>query len=97
VYTVTVPPDCVHGGCGLILDNHGATMNAAQQMPAPNYGSMAGPRRQYGAPTPFIVVQPNLTDLLTLTKLWILTPLSRDRACLLQRDSQYRLFHQSPH
>jgi hypothetical protein len=63
VYTVTVPPDCVHGGCGLILDNHGATMNAAQQNAGTKLRQYGWTATQYGAPTPFIVVQPNLTDL----------------------------------
>jgi polyhydroxybutyrate depolymerase len=63
VFTVSIPAACTSGGCGLIIDIHGATMNAELQ----NRGSKL---RQYGATaisrgasTPYIVVQPNLSDL----------------------------------
>jgi len=63
VYTVTVPPGCEAGGCGLILDTHGMSMNAAQQNAGTKLRQFGWTATQYGAPTPFIVVQPNLTDL----------------------------------
>ena len=63
VYTVTVPPGCEKGGCGLILDNHGMSMNAAQQNAGTKLRQHGWVAKNFGAPTPFIVVQPNLTDL----------------------------------
>lgn len=63
VYTVTVPPGCENGGCGLILDNHGMSMNAAQQNAGTKLREHGWVAERFGAPTPFIVVQPNLTDL----------------------------------
>jgi poly(3-hydroxybutyrate) depolymerase len=63
VYTVTVPPGCERGGCGLILDNHGMSMNAAQQNAGTKLREHGWVAERFGAPTPFIVVQPNLTDL----------------------------------
>ncbi len=69
VYTVTVPPGCEKGGCGLILDNHGMSMNAAQQNAGTKLRQHGWVARNFGAPTPFIVVQPNLTDLFDRNKL----------------------------
>lgn len=69
VYTLTVPPGCENGGCGLILDTHGMTMNANQQNAGTKLRQYGWTARQYGAPTPFIVVQPNLTDLFDREKL----------------------------
>jgi poly(3-hydroxybutyrate) depolymerase len=69
VYTVTVPPGCEKGGCGLILDNHGMSMNAAQQNAGTKLRQHGWVAKNFGAPTPFIVVQPNLTDLFDRNKL----------------------------
>lgn len=69
VYTVTVPPGCENGGCGLILDTHGMTMNASQENAGTKLREYGWTARQYGAPMPFIVVQPNLTDLFDREKI----------------------------
>ena len=69
VYTVTVPPGCERGGCGLILDNHGMSMNANQQNAGTKLREFGWTAKQYGASTPYIVVQPNLTDLFDREKL----------------------------
>lgn len=69
VYTVTVPPGCERGGCGLILDNHGMTMNANQENAGTKLREFGWTAKQYGASTPYIVVQPNLTDLFDREKL----------------------------
>lgn len=69
VYTVTVPPGCERGGCGLILDVHGMTMNANQENAGTRLREYGWAAKQYGAPTPFIVVQPNLTDLFDREKI----------------------------
>ncbi len=51
-YDVEVPTRCTGGGCGLIVDMHGLTMNAAQE----NAGSgMRALGDQYG----YVVIQPN--------------------------------------
>lgn len=63
VYTVTVPPGCEKGGCGLIFDNHGMSMNAMQENAGTKLRQFGWTATRYGAPTPFIVVQPNLTDV----------------------------------
>ncbi len=52
VYDVSVPPACTSGGCGLILDVHGATMSG--QMEDDNTKM-----RALGAQNGFVVVQPN--------------------------------------
>jgi polyhydroxybutyrate depolymerase len=50
-YTVTIPPACPSGGCGLILDVHGATMNAAMEE--------ANTQLRVAAPKlGFVVIQP---------------------------------------
>ncbi|MCC2638473.1 MAG: hypothetical protein K0Q68_2192 [Moraxellaceae bacterium] len=69
VYTLTVPPGCENGGCGLILDTHGMTMNANQENAGTKLRQYGWTAKQYGAPTPFIVVQPNLTDLFDREKI----------------------------
>lgn len=69
VYTLTVPPGCEKGGCGLILDTHGMSMNANQENAGTKLRQFGWAARQYGAPTPFIVVQPNLTDLFDREKI----------------------------
>lgn len=63
VWTLSIPDGCENGGCGLIIDIHGATMNAEQQNKGTRlreYGSIA---QSYGASTPYIVMQPSMTDL----------------------------------
>lgn len=69
VYTVTVPPGCEKGGCGLILDVHGMSMNASQENAGTKLREFGWTAKQYGAPTPFIVVQPNLTDVFDSQKI----------------------------
>lgn len=63
VWTLTIPEGCQNGGCGLILDMHGAGMNANTQ----NYGTKlrryGSEAMKYGASTPYIVAQPSMTDL----------------------------------
>lgn len=53
-YTVSVPSGCENGGCGLIVDVHGFSMNSESQNAGTNL-------RQLGrdATSPYIVVQPN--------------------------------------
>ena len=63
VYTVAIPPGCEMGGCGLIYDNHGASMNAAQQNAGTHLREFGWSATDRGAATPYVVVQPNLTDL----------------------------------
>ncbi len=65
VWTVSIPKPCENGGgnCGLIIDIHGALMDAKSEdlgSKLRHYGFHA---QHYGAPTPFIVMQPNLSDL----------------------------------
>lgn len=69
VYTVTVPPGCERGGCGVILDNHGMSMNANVENAGTKLRQYGWTATRYGAPTPFIVVQPNLTDVFDREKL----------------------------
>lgn len=62
VYSLAVPEGCELGGCGLIVDNHGATMNANTENNGTQlreYGNTAVSR---GALTPYIVLQPSFTD-----------------------------------
>lgn len=63
VYTVAIPPGCELGGCGMIFDNHGATMSAASENAGTQLREYGWHATDRGASTPFIVVQPNLTDL----------------------------------
>jgi poly(3-hydroxybutyrate) depolymerase len=63
VYTVTVPKGCENGGCGLIFDVHGMSMNARQQNAGTKLRQHGWAAERFGAPRPYIVVQPNLTDL----------------------------------
>jgi polyhydroxybutyrate depolymerase len=63
VYSVSIPKACVSGGCGLIIDIHGATMNANDEDKGTKlrwHGWKA--QQHFGAKTPYIVIQPNLTD-----------------------------------
>jgi polyhydroxybutyrate depolymerase len=52
VYDVSVPPACATGGCGLVLDVHGATMSGKMEDDNTNM-------RALGAQHGFVVVQPN--------------------------------------
>lgn len=63
VWTLSIPPSCEDGGCGLIVDIHGATMSAAQQNAGTKLREFAWQAVNYGASTAYIVAQPNLTDL----------------------------------
>lgn len=69
VYTVTVPKGCENGGCGLVLDVHGMSMNANQQNAGTKLRQFGWVATDYGASTPYIVVQPNLTDIFDRNKL----------------------------
>jgi poly(3-hydroxybutyrate) depolymerase len=51
-YDVEIPTACAAGGCGLVLDMHGYTMNAAQEDAGTG---MRARGQQHG----FVVVQPN--------------------------------------
>jgi polyhydroxybutyrate depolymerase len=51
-YAVTLPAACVAGGCGVVLDIHGATMNAAME-------DKNTRMRAIGAREGYVVVQPN--------------------------------------
>jgi len=51
-YDVSVPPACASGGCGLVLDVHGATMSGQMEDDNTNMRSL-------GAQNGFVVVQPN--------------------------------------
>lgn len=64
VFTVSIPKACETQRCGLIVDQHGATMNAEQQNAGTHLRELAWQAVNMGASTPYIVVQPNMTDLL---------------------------------
>ena len=64
VFTVSIPKACETQRCGLIVDQHGATMNAAQQNAGTHLRELGWQAVNMGASTPYIVVQPNMTDLL---------------------------------
>jgi polyhydroxybutyrate depolymerase len=51
-YDVEIPPACAAGGCGLVVDMHGYTMNAAQE-------DLATGMRAQGDQHGYVVVQPN--------------------------------------
>lgn len=51
-YDVEIPVACAAGGCGLVLDMHGYTMNAAQEDAGTNMRALG---QQHG----YVVVQPN--------------------------------------
>jgi poly(3-hydroxybutyrate) depolymerase len=50
-YDVEIPAACAQGGCGLVLDMHGYTMNAAEEDAGTNMRALG---QQYG----YVVVQP---------------------------------------
>ncbi len=62
-WSVSVPEGCQSGGCGLIVDIHGATMNAGILDAGTQMRAFGRRAMEYGAITPYIVLQPNLTDL----------------------------------
>jgi len=62
VWTVSVPDGCDKGGCGIIFDIHGATMNALDQEKGTKLRVLGNRAVRRGASTPYIVAQPNLTD-----------------------------------
>lgn len=64
VFTVSIPKACETVRCGLIVDQHGATMNAEQQNAGTHLREWGWKAVSEGAPTPYIVVQPNMTDLI---------------------------------
>jgi dienelactone hydrolase len=53
-YDVEIPPQCLETQCGLVVDVHGATMNANQQNENTNMRALG---QEFG----YVVVQPNLT------------------------------------
>jgi polyhydroxybutyrate depolymerase len=57
-YVVTTPRECLDGGCGLIVDLHGATMRVAQQETELGLARQGTQARRRGAKTPYVVVQP---------------------------------------
>lgn len=63
VFTVSIPKVCETVRCGLIIDQHGATMNAEQQNAGTHLREWGWKAVSEGASTPYIVVQPNMTDL----------------------------------
>lgn len=63
VFTVSVPALCASMSCGLIVDQHGASMSAAQQNAGTKLREYGWKAMQRGASTPYIVIQPNMTDL----------------------------------
>lgn len=63
IWTLSVPRYCELGGCGLIVDIHGATMSAKQQNAGTKLREYGWKAKDRGAITPYIVAQPNLTDL----------------------------------
>lgn len=63
VFTVSVPRACETRSCGLIVDQHGATMNAQMQDRGTRLRAYGRDAEHFGAQSPYIVVQPNMTDL----------------------------------
>lgn len=64
VFTVSIPKACETVSCGLIVDQHGATMNAEQENAGTHLREFGWQATRYGASTPYIVVQPNMSDLI---------------------------------
>lgn len=59
-YTVTVPAYCSSHPCGMIVDVHGGTMNADKQDQETNMRFLGKHAPEHGAPSPYIVLQPEL-------------------------------------
>ncbi|MDO9236994.1 MAG: hypothetical protein Q7U28_13305 [Aquabacterium sp.] len=64
VFSVSIPKLCETVSCGLIVDQHGATMNAEQENNGTHLREYGQQAMRYGASTPYIVIQPNMTDLI---------------------------------
>lgn len=64
VFSVSIPKLCEAVACGLIVDQHGATMNAEQENNGTHLREYGWKAMNYGARTPYIVIQPNMTDLI---------------------------------
>lgn len=64
VFTVSIPKACETTSCGLIVDQHGATMNAEQENAGTHLREFGWKAVRYGASAPYIVVQPNMSDLI---------------------------------
>lgn len=58
VYQLTVPDSCENGGCGVILDIHGGTMDAALEDAGTRLSTLGKDAVAFGATTPYIVIQP---------------------------------------
>ncbi|MGC1510728.1 CE1 family esterase [Ketobacter sp.] len=61
-YRLTVPETCESGGCGVILDVHGGSMNAGSENAGTNLSELGTNAVSFGASTPYIVVQPSAPD-----------------------------------
>lgn len=59
-FVVSVPPVCQSAPCGLIVDVHGGTMNAAKQDAETNLRYLGEQAPEFGAQSPYIVLQPEL-------------------------------------
>lgn len=57
-YQLTVPETCENGGCGVILDVHGGTMDARLEDAGTKLSELGKVAQSFGATTPYIVVQP---------------------------------------
>ncbi|TWB12415.1 hypothetical protein FBZ89_12428 [Nitrospirillum amazonense] len=57
-FSVSVPEKCRAMQCGLIVDVHGATMTVDEQERAFHLRGLGAAAEGYGAPSPYIVVQP---------------------------------------
>jgi len=69
VWSVSVPRECEQGGCGLIIDIHGATMNAEVENNGSQLREYGWKARRRGAAVSYVVAQPNLTDLFDSTSM----------------------------
>lgn len=58
-YQLTVPETCENGGCGVILDIHGGTMDARVEDAGTNLSALGKDAIAFGASTPYIVIQPS--------------------------------------
>lgn len=63
VWSVTVPLDCEAGGCGLIVDIHGAGMNANVEDKGTKLRQFGWKAMERGATTPYIIIQPSFSDI----------------------------------
>lgn len=62
VFTLSVPPSCAKGGCGLIVDSHGIVMTAESENMSTRMRELAWNAEVRGASSPYIVIQPNTYD-----------------------------------